>query len=289
VLAAALAHYDELRSTFAWLAAHASRELSGGQIVELVGTGSLAATWMGRLGGWGGQRLGDDIATGRWESQRYQVSAQATAPNWTWFSVGDFVAAVSGGEVPSQNAGRVIMYGDVEVPVIERPWRAAADVPGYRMTYRLLPGQRWRDAPWSDSQYEHLPVVAGEVLPVGVAVAAELVDQGADWAYCTEMFGGLVLLDHRAVCVAVEGPVADVLDRLREANGGSLSGLPDVIAQRGAALVLREAKRRGQDRLQSQQHEFARAAQRLLGPNLDLAVVEWDLKTTTLAGDGDVS
>jgi hypothetical protein len=41
-------------------------------------------------------------------------------------------------------------------------------------------------------------------------------------------------------------------------------------------VILREAKRPGRDRLQRQQHDFARAARDVYGPCLDLAVVEWD-------------
>jgi hypothetical protein len=132
----------------------------------------------------------------------------------------------------------------------------------------------------TDSQFEHLALINGEAIPVGVAIAAELVREGADWAYCSELWGSLVLVDHAGWCVPVEGPVAEVLGQLRDANDGSLSGLPDVIGLRGETVILREAKRRDHDKVQPQQHKFARAAQRLLGPNLDLAVVEWDLPAT---------
>jgi hypothetical protein len=44
-------------------------------------------------------------------------------------------------------------------------------------------------------------------------------------------------------------------------------------------VILREAKRRGRDHLGVTQHAFARAAARVLGGRLDLAVVEWDVSS----------
>ena len=96
-----------------------------------------------------------------------------------------------------------------------------------------------------------------------------------DWAYCTELFPNLVLLDHDAVCRANDGEVADIIASLVEANGW-LGGLPDVITKRGTKVILREAKVDQEDRLQPNQHEFLRAARRLLGARLDAAVVEWN-------------
>jgi hypothetical protein len=171
---------------------------------------------------------------------------------------------------------RSISFGDLDVPVIAREWRSAPGVVGYRKIYRLHPGELWVDAPVSGNQYEHLALIDGRPLPVGVAIAAELMREGVDWAYCTEMWTRVVLLDHNARCVAVAGPTEELLERLRNANDGSLSGLTDVIAVRGDDVILREAKRVGRDRIQKQQHRFASAAQRFLGDSLDLAVVEWD-------------
>lgn len=170
---------------------------------------------------------------------------------------------------------KTIRFGDSDVPLLQRPWREAVGVEGYRKTYGLRPGDRWVDAEVSSQQYEALVDVGGLPTPVGVVIARELIASGAQWAFSTEMWGGLVLLNHDAVCIACSGEVQTILDELRHANGDSLSGLPDVIALKEEAIVLREAKRAGKDRLQPQQHRFARSARRFLGDRLDLAVVEW--------------
>lgn len=169
-----------------------------------------------------------------------------------------------------------IRYGDEDVPVLARPWREAPDVVGCREVFRLRPGQSFVEAPVNDRMYEALVLVDGEPLPVGVVIAAELMREGVDWAYCTEVFGGrLVVLDHAAMCVTPNEHATAVFQRLLDANSGRLAGLPDVVAARGDVVILREAKRVRKDKLQPQQHAFAVAAQRLLGPKLDLAVVEW--------------
>jgi hypothetical protein len=114
-------------------------------------------------------------------------------------------------------------------------------------------------------------------VPVGAVIAAELVDEGADTAVFTELWGGFVLVGPDLVCVAESGPLADLLSSLREALGESLSGLPDVLAMfPDGRVVMREAKSiASKDRLGQSQHEFARTVQRLFGKQLDLAVVEW--------------
>ena len=157
---------------------------------------------------------------------------------------------------------------------------------GYRKTYSLVPGQRWSDAPVTLDQYEHLVELDGEVVPVGVAIARELVAAGADWAYCTELWAGkLVLLDHNATCAAVEGPVAELLDEMRTTNGGRLGGLPDVIGRRGQRVILREAKLGGgRDKLRPNQDAFLSAQREHFGEALDAAVVEWHLGTVAWSG-----
>jgi hypothetical protein len=172
---------------------------------------------------------------------------------------------------------RWLTYGDVPVAVLEREWVEASSQP-YRKTYRLRPGQAWRDAEVSTSQRERYAVVAGEVVPVGVAIAREAVALGATWAYTTEMWAGrVVLLGPDLVCAASDGEVGRLLDELKAANDDGLAGLPDVIGGRpDGTVVMREARNLGsRDRLGPKQHEFARAARRVLGDRLDLAVVEW--------------
>jgi hypothetical protein len=45
-------------------------------------------------------------------------------------------------------------------------------------------------------------------------------------AYFTELWQRLVLLDHHATCVALDRPVADIINGLRAANGGRLALYP---------------------------------------------------------------
>lgn len=123
---------------------------------------------------------------------------------------------------------------------------------------------------------EHVALVDGIELPVGVAIAAELMSDGADWAFSAEVFGGrLMLVDHSACCVHVSEQVALVVNPLREAHG-SWRGFPDVVAAKGSTVIMREAKLDGgRDQLNANQHDFARLARTVLGDDLDLAVVEW--------------
>ncbi|MPY92405.1 MAG: hypothetical protein GEV08_04830 [Acidimicrobiia bacterium] len=172
---------------------------------------------------------------------------------------------------------RWMTYGDVPVAVLERRWPEAPALP-YRKTFRLRPGEAWDEADVSTSLRERYTLVDGEVVPVGVAIAREAVEDGATWAFATETFAlRVVLLGPDLVCAAPEGAVAQLLGELREANGGGLGGLPDVIGGLpGGGVLMREAHNvASRDRLGSVHHEFARRARDLLGDRLDLAVVEW--------------
>lgn len=172
---------------------------------------------------------------------------------------------------------RTIQYGSASVPLLRREWKEAGNVAGYRQTYKLSPGQRWFDAPVSEDQYEALVELDGwpEPVPVGIAIAEELVRAGCDAAYCLELFPVPVFLDHTATCVEVEPAIGSVLEQLAAANGGRYGGMPDVVGRRGDMIIMREAKRAGKDALRSNQESFADVARRVLGDRLDLAVVEW--------------
>jgi hypothetical protein len=80
-----------------------------------------------------------------------------------------------------------VMYGDDLVPVWRRPWRSAGDLGGFRMISELEVGQHWTEARLAPNMHEHLPVIDGAPVPVGVAIAADLIRDGADVAYCTEL------------------------------------------------------------------------------------------------------
>jgi hypothetical protein len=168
-------------------------------------------------------------------------------------------------------------WGDDEVRVDRRSWRASSDVSGYRKTYGLRPGELWADAPVAEGQYEHLVDADGDPIPVGVMIARELVDGGADWAVMVELWGGTVLVDHRAVCVPLDGPIGELLSLMVEANGGRWGGFPDVVGASGDTVLLREAKVAGnRDRLRENQHEFLRAMRLTFGERVDAVVVQWD-------------
>jgi len=70
-------------------------------------------------------------------------------------------------------------------------------------------------------------------------------------------------------------PVKELLHQIQDLNGGTLAGIPDVIALGGGRVFLRDVKKAGKDRVTATQHRFAHAAKRLLGTRLDLAIVEF--------------
>jgi len=174
---------------------------------------------------------------------------------------------------------RTAKFGDTEVPVLERDWTTTAERLPYWKTYGLKPGQHWKDAAITKAQWEYYVLLEDGPVPVGALIARELMAEGATSAVFTEMWGGLVLVGPDLVCVNENGDIRKVLDELRTATGGSLAGLPDVIACfPDGRIAMREAKHVStnyKDRLGPKQHAFARVAQRLFGDRLDLAVVEW--------------
>ncbi|MBC7369621.1 MAG: VRR-NUC domain-containing protein [Undibacterium sp.] len=119
-----------------------------------------------------------------------------------------------------------------------------------------------------------------EQIPVGAMIARELITEGACCAYFTELWGGLVFVRPDLVCVKPEEVAEQFIAAMRAAMNGRLAGLPDVLAFfPDGRIVLREAKNVGaKDRLNPQQHEFARVARRLFGVRVDFAVVEWGHK-----------
>jgi len=171
---------------------------------------------------------------------------------------------------------RTTRYGNADVPVHEREWTAAERQP-YRKTYSLKPGQHWKDAETTELQWEHYPTRSdGTFVPVGALIAEELLHEGATIAVFIEMWGGVVLVGSDLICIPAEGPLGELLDKLRVANGGSLAGLPDVIAIfPDGRVAMREAKNiAAKDRLGPKQHAFADVARRVLGEKLNLGVVE---------------
>ena len=169
-----------------------------------------------------------------------------------------------------------IRYGSIEVPLIERNWpEVVAD--SYRKTYTLQPGQHWREAEVTEKQGELYTSIDGEMVPVGAAIARELLSDGATWACFTELWPNLVIIGADLICMPPDSTAGELIEKLRQANDGALRGLPDVIASfPDGRVALREAKaRKTRDRLQETQHTMADVARRVFGERLDLAVVEW--------------
>jgi hypothetical protein len=78
-----------------------------------------------------------------------------------------------------------------------------------------------------------------------------------------------------AFVLRIEGEVAELLELIRDVNGGLFGGLPDVIGRHGRTVLVREAKLgRGRDALRHNQHKLLRALRARLGADLDAAVGE---------------
>lgn len=173
---------------------------------------------------------------------------------------------------------RTIIYGDIEVPIIERAWQVSERLP-YRKTYSLKVGQHWKEADVTSEQYESYVLLDnGDAIPVGAVIARELLSEGALSAVFTELWGRFVLVNPDLICVQEEGLIKEILDAVRLETDGKLSGIPDVLAVfSNGRIVMREAKVAKKDRLQKNQHNFARVSQKLFGDRLDIAVVEWGI------------
>jgi hypothetical protein len=150
--------------------------------------------------------------------------------------------------------------------------------PYYRIEI-MKPGQCWSDmADNTGCNYiEHYVELNGRPFPVGAIIARELKDEGAIVAVCTDAtMNRFRFVNTDLIYIEPKPPLSEVLDELRGANGGSLGGLPDAIGIfPDGRVALREAKLAKKDRLNKNQHAFARAARTILGVRLDLAVVEW--------------
>jgi len=199
---------------------------------------------------------------------------------------------------------RTILYGDGEVPVIERRWKSLL-APYW--THELKEGQHWwKDLPKepgrftqyyvtfekitepSDPRFGNAVIVypgdrqiGVEYIPAEVAIARELKSEGADFVVWSDVWcGKRVLAGPDLVCVGEVEPIRSLLNQLRVTTGRRLiGGLPDVIAFfPDGRVAMREVKyvsNRYKDRLSHTQHVFANAARDLLGDRLGLAVVKW--------------
>ncbi len=169
-----------------------------------------------------------------------------------------------------------ILYGEVEVPVYLRPWKAGPRIP-YRKTYALKPGQQWSEAGETPNQWEHYVLQDdGSQIPVGALIAREFIEDGAEYAFFTEMWHGVVFIGPDLVCVEPPARVQEFVRTMKEALG-RLRGLPDVMGFfPDGRIRLHEAKNAGaKDRLQAGQHEFATVARSIFGDKIEFGITEW--------------
>jgi hypothetical protein len=94
MLRLALDSYDDLVSRAALRGANADTIRTGAVIVDAAQAGRLRYTIMGRNLGLRGDPLREDIESGRWRKQNYEVSSAAQPPNRNWFPIYEFIALV---------------------------------------------------------------------------------------------------------------------------------------------------------------------------------------------------
>jgi hypothetical protein len=70
--------------------------LSGAEIVDLHGAGTLPNSSVGWTGGLAGSPFQNDIRSGAWRTKSYEVR-HAAPPNDNWFSIAGFIAKTAKG------------------------------------------------------------------------------------------------------------------------------------------------------------------------------------------------
>lgn len=94
-LAVALDRYADTVSRSRTFGANAEKYLTGQEIVTAHAAGTLDYHFMGRLGGLHGSAVTEDVETGRWRTQTYEVREAELPGKRNWFSVMDFVSATA--------------------------------------------------------------------------------------------------------------------------------------------------------------------------------------------------
>jgi hypothetical protein len=93
VLEAALMRYDELVSRSGG-GDNADGKMLGSEIVDAHAYRTLGFTFMGRQGGITGMLMQEDIETGKWRAQSYEVRYEPLGTR-NWFPIKDFIARTS--------------------------------------------------------------------------------------------------------------------------------------------------------------------------------------------------
>ena len=94
VLTEALQRYEELVSRGPAFGAHANGKMTSAEIVAAHGEGTLEFTYMGRKDGIEGILIANDVATGGWRTQQYEVRYQPLEAK-NWFPISQFIARTS--------------------------------------------------------------------------------------------------------------------------------------------------------------------------------------------------
>ena len=149
-------------------------------------------------------------------------------------------------------------FGDDTVPVIETVLPVKNEE--YRNIFRLSVGQHFDEATVAPKQYAHYQTLGdGRVIPVEALVARQMFDTHAvSSAVFTECWmSRVVIFDTTLTCVAAgqcrtrlhgDTPVKELLHEIQDLNGGTLAGIPDVIALGSDGRVfLRDVKRAGKE------------------------------------------
>lgn len=95
VLRSAIDRYGELASPEPKFRTNADDIMLGEQIAEGHADGTLVYAWVGRAGGLKGKIFAEDLVTGGWRDQPYEVRVDALDGNANWFPVGEFISATS--------------------------------------------------------------------------------------------------------------------------------------------------------------------------------------------------
>lgn len=82
-----------------------SGRLSGSEIYERCKNNDAPPDWVGRSGGAFGKLFRDDLSSGGWKDQSYEVQFGGTCASKNWFGAADFVAAIEAEKESPIHAG----------------------------------------------------------------------------------------------------------------------------------------------------------------------------------------
>ncbi len=87
----ALKRYDDLVSEGVQYGKNCEQKITGKEIKTQFERGGFRMKIMGRDRGLSGQKLENDIISGRWEKQLYESSSSEVLHNRNWFPIGEFI------------------------------------------------------------------------------------------------------------------------------------------------------------------------------------------------------